>query len=402
MYPSNVKRLHVGACLIAAVILTGAEAVASSANDPRAVLNSQSLTQIVPFGPKILWASTSNEVKEAGGGQGVERSTNAGRTWTNVTPPGLSVDGGDRYMSQVYALSPTRAWIVYGNAGTGPQTLETTGDAGRRWSRTGVLPPTSCSLQFVTSQDGTCTVLGGAMGSMLLTIYRTSNDGVSWRKVFENSTSTTSSSRDSIPFGCDKSIDFQSASKGLVLFYCNGGSGAIIYGTSNGGVTWTSRKVTQPRSVPEGGGGFTGPAEFAGSNGAIPYEVGPHSEVYVTNNGGESFHPVYPPGKPKPWAEDIVSPTEWRLTYGKEILGTNNGGSTWFKVTSDTVLQVTDYKKGSPPGGILEFANHVEGWLMENRYNPNSMLLGTTDGGRTWHEIVVLGTKGAPPKSKVR
>lgn len=396
MYPSNVKRLQIGACSVAAVILgAGVAAVTSAANAPRAILNNQSLTQIVPFGSRILWASTSNEVKHAGGGQGVEISTNAGLTWTNVTPPGLSVDGGDRYISEVYALSPARAWIVYGNAGNGPQTLETTGDAGRQWSRAGVLPPTGCSLQFVSPQDGTCTVLGGAMGSMLITIYRTSNGGESWRKAFQNSPSTTSSSRGSIPFGCDKTVDFQSASQGLVLFYCNGGSGAIIYGTSNGGVTWTSRTVAQPRSVPEGGGGFTGPAEFVGPDGAIPYAVGPQSAVYVTNDGGESFHPVYPPGKPKPWAEDIVSPTEWRLTYGKEIEGTNNGGSTWFKVTSSTVLQVTNYKKGSPPGGIVEFTNHVDGWLIENRYNPNSTLLGTTDGGRTWHEIVVPGTNGA-------
>ena len=371
----------------------GLAELASAANPPRAILSGQRLTQIVPFGPNILWALTSNEVKSVGGGQGIEITTNAGRTWSNVTPPGLSVNGGDRYLSDVYALSPARAWITYGNAGAGPRTLETTGDAGRHWTKVGVLPPTSCSLQFVSPLDGTCTVLGGAAGSMFITIYRTSNGGERWRKVFQNSSSTSSSSRGSIPFGCDKNVDFQSAAKGLTLFFCNGGSGALIYGTSNGGVTWTARRVLPPRSVPEGGGGFTGPAQFAGSDGAIPYEVGQRSAVYVTNDDGESFHPVYPPGKLRPWKEDIVSPTEWRLTYGKEILGTNNGGSTWFEVTSNTVLQATDYLKGSPPGGIVEFTNHVDSWLFENPYSLHSTLLHSTDGGSTWRAIVVPGTK---------
>lgn len=366
----------------------------SAANTDSAILQGQSLTQIVPFGPKILWASTSNEAKLTGGGQGIEISTNAGKTWSDVTPPGLNVDGSDRYMSEVYALSPTRAWVTYGNAGNGPQTLETTSDAGRHWSRAGVLPPISCSLQFITPQDGTCTVLGGALGSMFITIYRTTNGGEGWRKVFKNNSSTTSSTRGSIPFGCDKNIDFQSASKGLALFYCNGGSGAIIYGTSDGGATWLPRKLKPPQSVPVGGGGFTGPAVFSGSNGAIPYMVGRQSAVYVTSNGGESFRPVYPPGKPRPWAEDIVSPSEWQLTYGKEILATDNGGSSWYKIASGTVLQVTNYKKGSSPGGIVVFTDSTDGWFIENRYNADSTLLRTTNRGRSWHVVVVPGTKG--------
>jgi len=158
-------------------------------------------------------------------------------------------------------------------------------------------------------------------------------------------------------------------------------------------VTWQQRPVVQPKSIPEGGGGFSGPPVFNGSNGAIPYVVGRDSLIYVTTNGGQSFHPVYPPGRPKPWMEDIVSSSIWRLWYGKTILATDNAGRTWFTVRSDTVLQTNAYGPGAPRGGIVQFGSTNGGWLTVNRYDPNSLLLRTTDGGRRWRKVVVPGTK---------
>lgn len=352
------------------------------------VLNGQSINRVAEFGSSTLWVLTGNEVATSGGGQGVELTTNAGKTWTNVTPPNLGVDGGDRWMGNFTALSATNAWLTYGRIDSGPQIIEATTNAGRTWSKVGVLPPNGCELQFVTFQDGTCTVLGGALGSMLITIDRTTDGGAKWHLVYKNLPSTTSS-EGSIPFGCDKNIDFTSPSKGFALFFCNGGSGAIIEETVNGGLTWWGRNVVQPSSVPEGGGGFSGPPVFSGAHGAIPYVVGRDSEIYVTSDGGRSFHPVYPPGKLRPWSEDIVSPFIWRLTYGKEILGTNDGGRTWFTVSSDTVLQSDD----SPQGGLVQFSTSGVGWLLENQYDVNSKLLRSTDGGRQWRKIFVPGTK---------
>jgi photosystem II stability/assembly factor-like uncharacterized protein len=352
------------------------------------VLNGQSINRVATFGPSTLWVFTGDEVATSGGGQGVELTTNAGKTWTNVTPAGLGVDGGGRWMGNFTALSATSAWLTYGRIDSGPQIIDATTNAGRTWSRVGVLPANGCELQFVTVKDGTCTVLGGALGSMFVTIDRTSDAGATWHLVYKNRSSTTSS-KGSIPFGCDKSINFTSSSKGFALFFCNGGSGAIIEETSNGGLTWWGRNVVQPSSVPEGGGGFSGPPVFSGAHGAIPYVVGRDAEIYVTSDGGQLFHPVYPPGKLKPWSEDLVSPLVWRLTYGKEILGTNDGGRTWFTVSSDTVLQSDDSSKG----GQVQFATSGVGWLLENQYDVNSKLLRSTDGGRKWEKVIVPGTK---------
>jgi photosystem II stability/assembly factor-like uncharacterized protein len=177
-----------------------------------------------------------------------------------------------------------------------------------------------------------------------------------------------------------------------VLFFCNGGSGAIIYESLDGGTTWVERDVTPPSSVPEGGGGFMGPPVFDGRNGAIPYGVGHDSLVYVTHNGGQSFVPVYPPGKPQRWTVDIVTPSMWRLTHGKEILATNDAGKSWSTVTSNLVLETDVYVKGDAPGGTVVFTSKSDGWFLEDPEGLNPRLLRTSDGGRQWRELAVPGT----------
>ncbi|MGD0851943.1 MAG: hypothetical protein ABSA07_01130 [Acidimicrobiales bacterium] len=359
------------------------------------VLDGQSVNTVVPVGAKTLWVFTVNEEAISGGGQGIELTTNGGLSWTDATPRGLNVDGGDHWIGNFGALSATDAFIVFGHIDSGPQIIEMTQDAGRTWSKVGTLPtpPGGCELQFVNVHDGTCTVLGGALGSMTVSVFRTANGGASWRKVYANTPNTTSATKGAIPFACDKRIDFINARTGFALFFCNAGSGADVEESLNGGSYWTERPVVQPSAVPEGGGGFSGPPVFDGLNGAVPYSVGTLSEVYVTNNGGLTFHPVYPPDRRKRWVEDIASPTIWRLTYGKEILATNDAGKSWFTVTSDTVLQTNDYGSLTAPGGIVQFTTPNDGWLTENEAAVHSLLLRTTDGGRRWRTVFVPGTK---------
>src|ERR1700689_78880 len=67
----------------------GGAPTSSSNGSAPLVLNGQSVNQVVPFGPNILWVYTANETATSGGGQGLELTTNGGRTWKDVTPPGL-------------------------------------------------------------------------------------------------------------------------------------------------------------------------------------------------------------------------------------------------------------------------------------------------------------------------
>ncbi|MGC2484735.1 MAG: sialidase family protein [Acidimicrobiales bacterium] len=356
------------------------------------VLGGQSLSSITPIGAKVLWAWTQNQSALTGGGQDIEFTTNGGRTWNNATPTGLSVEGGAHWINGFFALSSTRAWLVYGRVDKNPQYLETTSDAGRHWSKVGVLPRHYCTLQFVTPLDGTCTVYAGAAGSMGITIYRTSDGGAHWSNLFDSYMTPASLNEPTppggLPFSCDKSISFTSATTGWALFLCAGGF-SPIYESTNGGATWVQRNALPPSPLPSGGSGFSGTPVFSGAHGAVAYTYGSYSLVYVSDNAGRTFRPVYPPGKRRPWSVALLSPREWRLAYKDSILGTDNAGQSWFVVTSDANQVVPPERYASPAPDVL-FAKTSLAWLIEN-----NVLLRTVNEGQSWKTIAVPGTQEA-------
>lgn len=87
----------------------------------------------------------------------------------------------------------------------------------------------------------------------------------------------------------------------------------------------------------------------------------------------------------------MISPTQWRLTLGRQILGTNDAGASWFTVTSSTVLHVTTYQPGAPPGGVVTFTTASDAWLLENAGGSNAVLLRSSNGGRSWRRVAVPG-----------
>jgi photosystem II stability/assembly factor-like uncharacterized protein len=386
-------RRHIAVIIAVCIGSVGGVALsASGASGPTITASriptGQTVAQIDPFGTRVLWAWTQNQVALTGGGQEIELTDNGGTSWENVTPPGLRVESGDDWINGFFVLSPTRAWIDYGGVDKGPQTIESTSDAGRHWSIVGQLPQWYCGLQFTSANDGTCTVYAGAGGSMGIAIYRTVDGGAHWTHIF-NSYMTPASlnkrtPKNSLPFECDKSIDFINATKGWALFYCNADQ-VIIYRTTDGGVKWTPC-TTSPASLKTEGGGFPSPFVLWGSYGAVGYEGGNYSVVYVTSDGGASFHAVSPPGRRRPWNVDVLTPRVWRLAYKTTIVATNDAGKSWLTIHSDanSVSKPLKYAASSPP---INFATDTRAWLIQN-----NELLRTTDEGEIWTKVPVPGT----------
>lgn len=343
------------------------------------VVGGQSLVEAWPVGPNTVWAYTNGQTAATAGEQGLELTTDGGRNWTNVEP-------SDCLINAVFALSSTQAWVTCGN--TPRQTIEATLNSGRVWSHVGPLPSPQCQLQFAAVRVGWCTVTWGAAGSAPVLIYQTADGGGSWKKVFSNlaqfAASNLKTPAGSLPFGCDKEIEFTSPTTGWALFACNAGL-APLYETFDGGKMWVPRDVTAPTGqMGEAGSSFLPIVQQFGRVAVVGLDIGTSTDLYVSTDGATSFHPVALPGPPRSWTVDAVSAKTWRLVAGDHVLATDNAGRTWSNETSNVTFNLT-WGYGSPSPPVVHFSSRDIGWIMEG------VLWRTTDGGRHWAKTSIPG-----------
>jgi photosystem II stability/assembly factor-like uncharacterized protein len=367
---------------IASLVIAVAAAVGNAGFAPPAggAVGGQTLARVWPIGANTLWAFTEAQTGATAGAQGLELTTDGGKRWTNVAP-------SDCLIGSVFALSQTRAWLTCGN--TAKAFIESTGDGGRHWAHTGVLPVPAgnCSLQFASPEVGWCTVMDGAAGSMVVAIYRTGDGGTSWKRIFTNFSQVAKPKvpAGSLPFMCDKDIEFASPTRGWALFACNGGL-APLYETFDGGVSWVCRGVARPPGSLDAGSYFQPKVQQFGKVAVVGLQVGAHTVVYASTDGAATFHPVVIPGTPRYWTVDTVSATSWRLVAGNHVLATDNGAKSWSWSTSNVKFNLLG-GYGSPTPPAVDFATLRIGWVVET-----SSIWRTTDGGHEWLKVAVPGT----------
>lgn len=363
-----------------------------------AIPGGQSVLSQWPVSGTTTWVFTANETSLTNAGQGVEWTSDGGRTWRDATPTGYRISSSQHSLGDFFALSAERAWVVAGSTTLAHQPsprLLTTADGGRTWSVAGTVPSASCTLSFSSADIGVCATSNGAGGSAPLALYRTLDGGGSWKKTFDNTGGFggTSSGDKGLPYPCDKEFSLTSVDVVWAKFWCLA-SVATLYRSADAGHTWSPVNLTQPSPVLPGGAEFTGPVVLSGQRGAVAFSEGVSSLVYVTRDGGRSFAPVYPPGPAHPWAVDIVSPTIWHLAYRDQIISTNDAGSSWTGLSDNAfstpaVSRSQRYGSGAPD--TLHFTSPSFGWM--SWYTGNGdIVMNTRDGGVTWHQVAVPGT----------
>ncbi len=356
----------------------------------RAVAGGQSLRQVWPAGASTTWAWTAN--MSGRGAQGIERTTDGGSHWTDVTPPGLDDQVGDHYINGFFALGADHAWVAYGGVSEADtQTITATSDGGRHWKIVGRQPNfDTCDLDFVTPSDGWCAVITAYRGYETVTLYRTTDDAKHWRIVSETGTGTNPPG--SLPFLGDKNIQFVSPKVGWTLF-AYPTAVPPLYETTNGGKTWVKRHVTKASGDLDQGSGFSSQPLLEGEDGAVGYTIGgptKKSVVYVTNDGGADWRPVTPPGPPEGWLVDTITPLRWRLVNGDRILATDDGGKTWHTITTNVSFQLF-YAYDSPTAPVVDFVTREVGWIVLET-PVTTTLWRTTDGGSKWRRVAIPGT----------
>jgi photosystem II stability/assembly factor-like uncharacterized protein len=188
------------------------------------------------------------------------------------------------------------------------------------------------------------------------------------------------------------SIAFATPSDGWAVRFGNaalGGSGrGALYGTTDGGRTWTQSDIC--RATPVRGVTTTCQVpEFIGDAGVMPAiastDAGHASRLllYTTSNAGRAWspHPV-PAGRALKRYVTLNAPIPFSAPNARDLfvflsgtlLTSHNGGFTWSRLPATNLHGFA----------TLDFASADYGWILTNHHFDY-----TTDGGRRWKPIAV-------------
>lgn len=296
---------------------------------------------LVPFGQ-----STNGSVR----GQGIDRSTDGGRTWTFTALPGCLQNCGPLSVSFVDA--------AHGFAATAPVTgasaLFATQDGGATWVPVASMPNLGSvevggpiaqpQIHFTSSLDGWAVTGPSGYGTQGQptdpggVLYRTTDGGATWTRA------------PGLPSGFRYSIPIFFGSRRAVVLATHGLSdarGAAVYETEDGGSTWTR----YPLPV------------FSG----VDFTPGSLATRFAA-----------------------VGPFAWRIDVGSLIHATSDAGRTWTTVTPSPKTSLGDAESvaySSPSVGMAIaqlpscFASYASDPAADVCY---PVLIVTSDGGRSW------------------
>lgn len=322
----------------------------------------------------------------------VERTTDAGAHWTDVTPQSAV---NNELFASTYFLDATHAWLTEA-AGFGPFKLRTarTADGGKTWDQgeavTGVGAQDSISLYFVDAMHGWLVLAGNVM-------YGTKDGGLNWTSL---ATSATQARR------CTSGAPaFASAKDGWLAQSCSLAREQPLLATHDGGITWV------PQQLPLTEAGLTCPCS-AGAPTIFDHEdaavlvsgIGPAylepRRLFMTADGGNSWSARTLPGEDQLVVDFIDAKHGWTVAgssdlfsrdpTGKLLSGatlplyrTNDGGLTWTPIK-------TNWPSSSSADRVfnLYFVDQQNGFAERfNELTQAGQLLKTVDGGRTWSVV---------------
>jgi photosystem II stability/assembly factor-like uncharacterized protein len=284
-----------------------------------------------PRNPEIVWVGTGENVsgRHVGFGDGVYKSLNAGKTWTNM---GL---GKSEHIGRIL-VDPRNSNVVY-VAAEGPL-----------WSA------------------------GGERG-----LYKTTDGGKTWTLSLEISKDTGVTSAELDPSNPDVLYAAAYQRRRSVAAFMGGGPESAIYKSEDAGRTW--RKLTV--GLPAGDKGKIGLA-VSPIDPRVVYatvEAGPEEKgFYRSADRGESFEKrnSYTSGGTGPhyYQEIFADPNVFDRVYqmDPEMMVTGDGGRTWRPVGEQS-KHGDNHALAFLPGEPDYLLDGSDGGLYESR-----------DGGKTW------------------
>jgi photosystem II stability/assembly factor-like uncharacterized protein len=336
------------------------------------------------------------------------RTTDGGRSWTDVTPeaarPLLATPDAEQVLDPVGGerayLAVTGATEQSNNA-VNTTMVFGTADGGRSWTESAPLRAASTvsEVSFVDPQHGFLLLGGGdgAMGEDAVRLYRTSDGGARWSPAAATpaQSGTTVDARPGpgeIPAACDKNgLAFPTATNGWIASTCNAGLADALLVSHDGGVSWAGQPLPLPATACTGGACTVRGPQFVGGTGFLTVEPEPAGPtLLVTRDLGQSWQRRPLPAGLRYPQITFFSPTngvlvagETQGAFGGTFYTTHDGGQSWTPVPLGADL--------TRLGVTVDFASPQDGFAWTNGLQsdpvPPTTIYETTNSGRTWQAI---------------
>jgi len=371
------------------------------------------------------WGQAGPGVDWAAGATALYVSTDAGEQWRAVTPPNLANQFvGDR-MTAVDAVGPDDLWVVledvpglvpWSQAVDGSdrgEGIDRSTDGGRTWTFD-ALPDClqRCGpiwLSFVDAQHGFAAVssaVGIEGNGEPANLFATADGGASWTPIATppDFGAVTTGGR-ALP-----QFVFTSAEDGWAVTGPREASasapaspGGALYRTTDGGRSWTAA-TGLPRAGPYALPTFFGPGDgvvLRDASETVPARPAtaqrqPLPSVYVTNDGGTSWTRRTVPAAvahTEPWTSTLASrfsaasPTTWKVDDSTLLFTTTDGGRRWTASSPTPEVFASGALFSSPDDDVV--IGSPATCIRQGGPDPaqgcaDAVVLATTDGGRSW------------------
>ena len=332
------------------------------------------------------------------------RTTDGGRTWTDVTPgSGRSmlatpdaaqvldpVTGEDAYLAVTAATQES-------NNSVNTTVVFATTNGGRSWTKSAPLRVVSTASQvsFADPQHGFLMLGGdgGAMGEDQVWLYRTADGGKNWSLAAASPADGVAvgaqQASGRIPTECDKNgLDFPTATAGWISSTCNAGLTDGLLASHDGGASWSDQSLPLSATTCAGGACFVAGPQFSGGVGFVTVTPEPGQPALLeTRDLGRTWEQVaLPAGVQYPQITFFSATRGVLVAEGSQdsfqgtFYTTANGGQTW-----TPVRQGTNFTK---IGVDIDFSSAQDGFAWTTGFNsdpvPATSIYETANSGRTW------------------
>ncbi len=283
------------------------------------------------------------------------RSTDDGATWTNAA----STPGDEpRCAINAFALLPGgRAYAGSTTGGAGPPRWLASEDGGETWLDAETSPG-ALSIEDIAFWDD----LHGIVADSVSSVSRTSDGGATW---------STSLLPNAVSNGVN-AYDFSIPAPGVAFCAADGVNGALVFRSTDFGVTWTPRSSGIPQST-----AWLGSVSFLDAS--VGFAAGGSTNqprIWKTTDGGGAWTAVGVAGLPS-----FVNGMHWFdaqtglvaiANTGQGIFRTTNGGASWERVFDEPARRLSFHGSiGVATRGSFEYGS----------------IRRTTDAGATWETI---------------